>query len=116
MAVRTPTVEILGDRTVRITWSGLLNGDSGEPIDWGLYADRSVQVKGTFGVGGSVSMQGSNDDQNFNDLSDLRGAALAITTAKIEQVEDVTKQIRPLVTAGDGTTNLAVVLFARKVF
>jgi hypothetical protein len=115
MAIRTPTVEIIGERQVRITWSGLLNGDSGAPIDWGNFMDRSAQVKGTFGAGGSVTMEGSNDGSTFNPLSDPRGNGLAITTAKLEQVEDVSYQIRPNVTAGDGTTNLTVVLFARKV-
>lgn len=116
MAIRTPTIETLGERTVRIKWTGLLNGDTGAPVDWALYADRSVQVLGTFGAGGSVAIEGSNDDANFVGLSDARGAALAITAARLEQIEDVSKSIRPNVTAGDGTTNLTVVLFARKVF
>lgn len=114
MAVRTPTIEIMGERSMRATWSGLLNGDTGAPIDWANYMDRSIQVKGTFGTGGSVAMEGSNDGTTFNSLSDLRGNALAVTTAKIEQIEDCSFKIRPSVTAGDGTTNLTVVLFARK--
>lgn len=114
MAIRTPVVEILGENTVRATWSGLLNGDTGAPVDWPLYADRSVQVVGTFGAGGSVSIEGSNDDSNYVALSDARGSALAITAARLEQVEDCSKSIRPNVTAGDGTTSLKVVLFGRK--
>jgi len=114
MAIRTPKVEILGERTARATWTGLLNGDTGAPIDWGAYADRSVQVTGTFGAGGSVQMEGSNDGSNFVALSDLRGSALAVTSAKIEQIEDCSYQFRPNVTAGDGTTSLTVTLFARK--
>ena len=78
--------------------------------------DRSVQVLGNFGAGGTVTLEGSNDGSTFTPLSDPRGNNLAINTAKIEQVEDCTYALRPNVTAGDGTTNMTVVLFARKVF
>ena len=42
-----------------ITWSGLLNGDDGTPLYLGTdYADRSVQVLGTLGTGGTVQIEG----------------------------------------------------------
>lgn len=113
MATRAAVVEKFGRDSVRITWSGLLNTDSGEAVTFGVYTDRSVQVVGTFGTGGTVTMQGSNDNTNFVALSDARGAALAINTARIEQIEDLSYSIKPVITAGDGTTNLKVVLFAR---
>lgn len=116
MAIRNPVVEMLGERTLRVTWAGLLNGDQGAPVDLPAFADRSMQVVGTFGTGGSVSMEGSNDGINFAALSDPRGGALAITSARLEQVEDCAYRTRPSVTAGDGTTNLTVILFARKAF
>lgn len=115
MAIKQPKVEILGEATVRATWGPMANGDVGAPVEWGLYADRSVQVIGTFGAGGTVTIEGSNDDANFVPLSDARGNALTVNTARLEQVEDCSKGIRPNVTAGDGTTSLTVVLFARKV-
>lgn len=114
MATKPVTIEILGERTIRATWANMANGDDGAPIDWPYYADRSVQVRGTFGAAGSVTMEGSNDGANFEALSDPRGNALAINSAKIEQVEDCCFRTRPRVTAGDGTTSLTVVLFARK--
>lgn len=114
MATRTPTIEIIGERCVRATWSGLLNGDVGAPVEWPAYMDRSVQVTGTFGAGGSVSIDGSNDGVNFVPLSNPRGNALAMASASLEQIEDCAYKMRPSVTAGDGTTNLVVTLFARK--
>lgn len=113
MATRSAVIEKFGASAVRITWTGLLNGDSGEAVTFGVYTDRSVQVVGTFGAGGSVTMQGSNDNTNFVALSDARGNALAINSARIEQIEDLSYSIKPVVTAGDGTTSLTVVLFAR---
>ncbi len=114
MAIKPVVIQRLGEHTMRATWANMANGDTGEPIDWPAYADRSVQVVGTFGAAGSVSMEGSNDGTNFVALSDPRGNAMAVTSAKIEQVEDCTFQTRPNVTAGDGTTSLTVTLFARK--
>ena len=114
MAIRTPKIEIIGERCMRATWSGLLNGDVGAPIDWPAYMDRSAQVVGTFGAGGSVSIEGSNDGVNFAQLSNPRGNAMAVTAAGLEQIEDCAYSMQPRVTAGDGTTNLTVILFARK--
>ena len=118
MATRAVVTEILGERTTRFTWSGLLNGDDGAPIEWAAYADRSVQVLGTFGAGGSAQMEGSNTDGslNFIPLTDPQGNALTFTSGRIEQLEELTKQVRPHVTAGDGTTNLTVVVLARRGF
>lgn len=115
MPVINPNIEQIGERTVRVTWANMALGDTGKPIDWPAYMDRSVQVKGTFGAAGAVTMEGSNDGTVFVPLSDPRGNSLAINTAKIEQIEDCVYQTRPNVTAGDGTTSLTVVLFARKV-
>ena len=61
-----------------------------------------------------MALQGSNDGSTFATLTDLRGNNLAITTARIEQIEDCTYSFKPSVTAGDGTTSLTVIMFARK--
>ena len=39
----------------------LANGDSGLPIEMALYADRSINVFGTFGAGGNLIWEGTND-------------------------------------------------------
>lgn len=114
MAIVQPVVEMMGSYAIRATWSNMANGDTGAAINSAAYADRSFQVRGTFGVGGSVSVRGSNDGVNFSPLSDQRGNDLAITAARIEQIEDVTYAVAPYVTAGDGTTSLTVIMFARK--
>lgn len=98
------------------TWTGLANGDDGSPLQMPEAADRSVQVTGTFGAGGSVRLEGSNDGGNtWATLTDPQGNALDITAAKIEAVTELTEYIRPRVTAGDGTTSLAVHLLTRRM-
>jgi len=117
MATRTASIskaEEAGYDVRLAAWAGLLNGDDGSPFGSSDYSDRSVQVTGTFGATGSVSIEGSNDGVNYVGLTDPQGNAIAITEAKIEQVSELTRYIRPRVTAGDGTTTLVVTLLARR--
>ena len=41
-----------------------------EFVDW---ADRTIHVYGTFGVGGTVVLEGSNDGTNYVTLTDSNG-------------------------------------------
>lgn len=99
-----------------VTWTGLLNGDDGSPAQWCDYADRCVQVSGTFGTGGSVTVQGSNDGTTWATLVDPQGNNLTFTAAKIEQALELPRYVRPIVTAGDGTTSLTVTILMRRGF
>lgn len=113
MAVVTPTREDVNNGVV-FTWAAMANGDTGGPIEAAEFADRTMQFTGTFGAGGSVSGQGSNDGTNYATLADPQGNALTATAAKIEQVLECVRYLRPNVTAGDGTTSLTVTMFARR--
>lgn len=97
-----------------VTWATVLNGDSGVMLDQSEYTDKSVQVFGTFGAGGNVRLQGSNDGTNWNTLTDGQGNALDITAAGIKFVTEATRYIRPLVTAGDGNTNVTVTILLKE--
>lgn len=110
------TLQTFGDKVWLSRWTGLTqtSSDDGEPFEMPGAADRSVQVTGTFGVGGSVRLEGSNDGTNYAVLSDPQGNALDITTAKIEAITELTRYIRPRVTAGDGSTDLAVTVLVRR--
>lgn len=117
MTTRNGThTEVTPSGNVRlVTWTGLANGDDGAPVEWVDFADRCVQVTGTFGSGGSVTIQGSNDGTNWATMADPQGNALTVTSAKLEQVLELPRYVRPIVTAGDGTTSLAVTLCMRRV-
>ena len=95
-------------------WSGLLNGDDGQAFEALEYADRAMQVTGTFGTGGSLQLEGSNDGSNWVILADPQGNPLTFTAGKIEQVLETPRYVRPRVTAGDGTTNLVATIFCRR--
>lgn len=101
-------------------WTGLTNrtSDTGDPLNLPHFADRSVQVKGTFGTGGTVIMEGSNDRESdtptYFPLVDPQGNDISFTAAGGEQILETTYLIRPRVTAGDGTTDLTVTILVRR--
>lgn len=96
-----------------VTWAGLANGDNGQPIEFGAYTDRSIQFHGTFGAGGTVAFEGSNDGTNWFALTDPQGNPITKTTASLEAVSEATRFVRPRVTGGDGSTSITAVLFMR---
>jgi len=110
----TGVVTTYGDRAHVITWTLLANGDSGSILEMPGSSDRSVQVTGTFGVGGNLRIEGSNDGTNYSVLTDPQGNALDFTATKIEAVLELTRYIRPRVTAGDGTTSITVSMLVKK--
>ena len=113
MAVRAVLIEHTDQNTMRATWVGLLNGDTGDPVRMPSGSDKCVDMRGTYGAGGSISLKGTNKDaiDSVNDkiLTAGEGGANPITSTTgvlLEQVQENPLNIYPHVTAGDGTTNL----------
>ncbi len=114
MATRTLSSDNASVHAPVVVWTGLLNGDDGSAWEGPDFADRSVVVTGTFGTGGSITVQGSNDGTNWFALTDPQGNAITKTAAGLEQITEITKFVRPIVTAGDGTTSLVATMYARR--
>jgi hypothetical protein len=100
--------------TIIVSWTPLLNGDTGQAAAIGTYADRTVQVSGTFGAGGSVQIEGSNDGVTYATLSDGSGVAIVKTSAGVSLISENPRYIRPRVTAGDGTTSITVTILGKR--
>jgi hypothetical protein len=101
----------------QVTWPNLTfaTNDTGAPLDLEGFADRSIQVAGTFGSGGNVEFQGSNDGATFNVLHDPYGGTLEFNGSnRITHLTEIPMLMRPAVTAGDGTTSLTVSMFIRR--
>ncbi len=96
----------------RATWVVMANGDSGDPVSFASLKDKTVQVTGTFGAGGTVLWEGSNDGTNYKTLNDVGGTALSWTAASLKGVLENPLWVRPRVSAGDGTTALVATLTA----
>jgi len=117
MATKTPTkTDLEGDSaTIKLAYAAMANGDDGSTIKFTQWADRSVQVTGTFGVGGNLRVEGSSDGgTTWATLTDPQGNALDFTAAKVEAITEICELVRPRVTAGDGTTSLNVYFILRR--
>jgi len=112
MATRNAVSQAPEELRLKCDWAGLLNTDVGDAQALSHYPMKAVQAIGTFGVGGSVAIEGSMDGTNWGALRDSTGTAIALTAATI--VRDVLENprfIRPRVTAGDGATTLTLMLW-----
>jgi len=105
-------IKTFRDNAHVILWETLTSdtSDTGDPLEMAGSTVRSIQVTGTFGSGGTLVIRGSNDGTNYVTLNDAEGNALSLTAAGIESVQEITRFIRPEVTAGDGTTDLDVTM------
>lgn len=105
------------DGNIRIvTWANIANGDTCQPYVGPHFSDCSAHVYGTFGAGGNLRMQGSNETvaapTAWVPLSDNIGNVLDFTSNGADVIVEHMYQIRPHPTAGDGTTALtAKVMF-----
>ena len=123
-AAEIPVRDDARRRMVGFKWTGLAYdsggvGTVGAPVQWAPGVNRCVQVAGTFGTGGHIKMQGSNLESpssveaagTLHDwalLSDPQGNAIDLTANGIKEVTETPLWVRPVVTAGDGTTALDV--------
>jgi hypothetical protein len=124
MAVQPYTLLVDNVRMKIVQWT-LTNGDTGQWYPWsGLYPEKFFQVYGTWGTGGTVIPEGTNEGYPGAVTNDLP----TVTPAAPVQLRDSTHslmsfaanggdtllqnpaQIRPHCTAGDGTTSLTVLL------
>lgn len=115
MAVIAPTFATIGMKEgsmVRLTWTPVTEADTCGPAALPDYADKSIQVFGTFG-GSSTALHGSNDGgTTFAALNLPSGSAIAITAAGIKAVLENTEQIKPVATGGS-SQSITIVVVAR---
>jgi hypothetical protein len=97
-----------------VTWGPMALGDVGQPLNLVGFADRSIQVEGTFGASGTLELQGSNDLTNFRVLHDPYAQPLDYTSARIDHLTEIPVQMRPAVLSGDGSTALFVTIYVRR--
>ncbi len=113
----------------QVTWGPMANGDVGIGVGntvnganvggggfFAGFADKSIQVEGTFGGGGTVALEGTNDGDptHYRPLTDPQGVTVAMTSPGIKALTEAVIWVRPHVTGGDGSTQLTVTMFFRK--
>lgn len=129
--VRAATWRRTGITNVKqVIWTGLDADDSGADALLAKFADKTVQVKGTFG-GATVTIYGSEDKTEveadlaagtlfgsktatYAILTDTTETNLAVTAATKAAILQNPLYIRPVVTGGDGTTSITVTITAKR--
>jgi hypothetical protein len=120
MATRDRAAVFTGDDGITIEWLGLLNGDDGAYYVMPPGYDWSVGAFGTWGVGGTVTLEQSNESgtpTSPQPCHDVLNVAATLTDAagnRHKQLLDTARQFRPRVSAGDGATALTVRLVGRR--
>ena len=122
MAVIAPVVKSIGTgdgSLISVVWSALTTTNtSGTPVPAAEWADRTIQFAGTFGAGGTVKLQGTLDadplSSNYSDLADAQGNAISKTALSVEAVVELVQWVKPVVTAGDGTTSINATMLMRR--
>ena len=108
MATAAYTVLHDSARLKVIQWTITSTNVDGAPYPFsGRYPDKSLHVFGTFGAGGTLKGQGTNEitaPGNWYSLNDPQGNELSFTAAKIEQVLENSFLFRPYLSAGTGVT------------
>ncbi len=86
------------ENTVTVAWT-LAAGETGDAVELGAYADRSVQVTGMADT--TTSIKGSNDAAGtYATLKDALGNALTFAATDLKQILQCSKKIQPVVGAG----------------
>ena len=101
MATVNPTVTEIGPDVVRVTWTGIVTGDTITAYKAGRVSRASVQGGGTFAGGTVAGMTGSLDDANFLAMPDIFGADVAGKTAAfIAELAYAVTSYKPTVASG----------------
>jgi len=97
--------------TVKATWNALAgvggSNNVGVPVKFIGYADRCVEVRGTFD-GATVVLEGSNGGTAYYTLTNPAGSALSFTAAGLKQVVERPQFVRPNVS--NNGNNAAIVV------
>ena len=97
-----------------VTWEGLNSTDlDGAPVKVAEWADRTVQMVGTFDTG-TVTMQGSNDGSNWETLTDPLGNNVALTDEGIKALLEGPLYMRPLLSSAGASSDVDVIMIMRR--
>ena len=125
MATRVPTIRRRipssnGGRDVIVTWTGLFNADRGAFYSEPGMILRAYGLKGTLGLGGTVQIRCAAVDATDPayvevgaqvDETLITGGSLNALGFNVSGQYTAGPSYAPVVTAGDGTTNLTLTAY-----
>jgi len=116
MALAITQSDIAGDGSVMLfTWNALdANNNVGNAIAFAQWADRSVQMNGTFNAA-TVVWEGSNDGgTTFTTLTNPSGTAISHNAAAMDAVTEVCQLARPRSSGGGIAQSIIVAAVLRR--
>lgn len=97
----------------------LLNGDESNDLDIFNYPEKTIEVSGTFGAGGTINIRGKNiTSATVTDYLALHRAdkpqtnLTGLTAVILAGVVEDPRFVKADVSAGDGTTALTITVIA----
>ena len=118
MATIAPARTLLDDdgSVVKFVWQNLNAANNvGAAIAFTQWADRSVQVIGTFNSTGIMLWEGSNDGGNsWFTLTDPQGNPINKASSALEAVTEIVQFARPNITNAGVATDLTVAAVLRR--
>lgn len=103
-----------GSNAITATWTPAANGETSDEVAGSNFIGAALQVYGTFGAGGTILLEGSNDGVVYATLDDFNGDPVSITAASIVYLSQTPVFVRMRVSAGDVTTSLTAILLLRR--
>lgn len=95
--------------TLRGAWEGLKITDRATTT-WNNpnFKDVTLQVRGTFGGGASIRMEGSNDigSETWARMADITGSEIILTAAGAVRIHDTPYKMRIRLVAGNAGTDI----------
>ena len=102
------------DGIIEVVWETLTTSNRpGSGVQLARAPDKTVQAFGTFCASASVAMEGSNDDgTTWFPCHDITNTVITLSAAGGVLVIENPKMIRPVLSNGDGSTDVDVYLVA----
>jgi hypothetical protein len=116
MATAAATITRSEDDFIVVAWTLKTADRDGAVLgpQLGKFADRTVQVAGTWG-GATFVLEGSNDGTNWVTLNDPTGTDISATVGSpLFQVLEAPLYVRPYLSVAGAAATLYVTLVARK--
>jgi hypothetical protein len=102
------------DGTGEVVWE-LGADDDGDAAAVGRFVDKAVQATGTFGVGGEITIEGSNDGTVWAPLNDVFGEPIVLAAGNvIHQIAENPRFLRPVATDTENLDIEVRVFFATR--
>lgn len=114
-ATRSLPAPIVGEGVIHtFTWPALGQGDDGQAVEInGNILDFVVQASGDFSGDAALTFEGSNDNANWGALIDNAGTPISLGANELAGAAVIPALVRPVVSAGDGSADIDVVLVVR---